>query len=260
MPRPAPDVTLAGMAGANDEELVLPGGFVTQVVRVAGTVRRPVAPAFVRDLLRYLQRRGWPGAPRHLGVDERGREILSYIEGHVAWEKAQPAGVRSAESLIAVARMVRQFHDLTAGSALAGDQEVVCHNDLSPKNTVYRDHGQGLRPVAFIDWDIAAPGARVHDLAHVCWQYVGLGPDVTDARQAARLVRLIADAYELPDRTGLVETILWWQDRCWRGIEAAAGAGDPAMVRLRDSGAAAEVRAEYLWTAEHRRALDQALA
>jgi phosphotransferase family enzyme len=248
------------MADATDEELVLPGGFVTQVVRVADTVRRPPAPAYVRDLLRYLERRGWPGAPRHLGLDDRGREILSYVEGHVAWEKAQPAGVRSAESLIGVARLVRQFHDLTAGSELAGDREVVCHNDLSPKNTVYRDLGQGLRPVAFIDWDIAAPGSRVHDVAHVCWQYVGLGPGVTDAGQAARLVRLIADAYELPDRTDLVETILWWQDRCWRGIEAEADAGDPAMTRLRDQGAAAEVRAAQQWTAEHRRALDQALS
>jgi hypothetical protein len=248
------------MADATDEELVLPGGFVTQVVRVADTVRRPPAPAYVRDLLRYFERRGWPGAPRHLGVDDRGREILSYVEGHVAWEKAQPAGVRSAESLIGVARLVRQFHDLTAGTELAGDREVVCHNDLSPKNTVYRDLGQGLRPVAFIDWDIAAPGSRVHDVAHVCWQYVGLGPGVTDAGQAARLVRLIADAYELPDRTDLVETILWWQDRCWRGIEAAADAGDPAMTRLRDHGAAAEVRAAQQWTAERRRALDQALS
>lgn len=247
------------MADGNDEELVLPGGFVTQVVRVADTVRRPAAPAFVQDLLRYFERRGWPGAPRHLGVDHRGREILTFIEGHVAWAEAQPAGVRSAESLIAVARLVRQFHDLTAGSELAGDQEVVCHNDLSPKNTVYRDLGQGLRPVAFIDWDIAAPGARLHDVAHVCWQYVGLGPDVPDVREAARLVRLIADAYELPDRADLVETVLWWQDRCWRGIEAAADAGEPAMVRLRDRGAAAEVRAAHRWTAENRRALAQAL-
>jgi len=50
--------------------------------------------------------------------------------------------VSSAE----VARLVRQFHDLTAGTPLAGDQEVVYHNDLSPKNTVYRDDREGMRP------------------------------------------------------------------------------------------------------------------
>lgn len=26
---------------------------------------------------------------------------------------------------------------------------------------------------------------------------------------------------------GLLETILWWQDRCWRGIEAKAAAATP---------------------------------
>jgi hypothetical protein len=235
---------------------------VSGVVRVADTVRRsaPAAAGFVRDLLRYLEQRGWSGAPRYRGVDEQGREILTFIDGHVAWEKAQPAAVRSEESLAAVARLVREFHDLTAGSDLAGSQEVVCHNDLSPKNTVYRDLGRGLRPVAFIDWDLAAPGARVHDVAHVCWQYVGLGPDDADVGEVARLVRLVADAYEMADRPGLVETILWWQDRCWRGIEAAADAGEPAMLRLRELGAAAEVRAAYRWTAQHRAAIERALS
>lgn len=38
-----------------------------------------------------------------------------------------------------------------------GLPEVVCHNDLSPKNTVYRDTGGQLLPAAFIDWDIAGP-------------------------------------------------------------------------------------------------------
>jgi Ser/Thr protein kinase RdoA (MazF antagonist) len=239
----------------------LPGGFVNSVVRVADTVRRPAPEAaeFVRDLLRYLERCGWSGAPRYLGVDDQGREVLTFVEGHVAWEATQPADVRSEASLVGVAQLVRQFHDFTAQSGLAGDEEVVCHNDLSPKNTVYRDLGQGLRPAAFIDWDIAAPGARVHDVAHVCWQYVGLGPGVADAADGARLVRVIAEAYGLADRTELIETILWWQDRCWRGIEAAADAGEPAMVRLRQLGAAREVRAAYQWTVEHRHVLEREL-
>jgi Phosphotransferase enzyme family len=252
----------SGSGGSGEEpERPMPGGFVNAVVRIGDTVRRPAPAAqFVRDLLRHFERRGWSEAPRYLGVDGRGREILTFIDGHVAWEAAQSTAVRSEESLVAVAQLVRQFHDLTAGSELAGDQEVVCHNDLSPKNTVYRDLGQGLRPVAFIDWDLAAPGARVHDVAHLCWQYVGLGPGVADVAEAARLVRVIADAYQLSDRARLVETILWWQDRWWRGIEAAAATGDAAMLRLRDRGAARGVRAAYRWTAQHRQVLERALS
>jgi hypothetical protein len=45
---------------------------------------------------------------------------------------------------------------------------------------------------------------------------------------------------------------LWWQDRCWRGILAKAEAGEPAMIGLRDSGAADSVRREFDWVTRHR--------
>ena len=112
--------------------------------------------------------------------------------------------------------------------------------------------------MAFIDWDIAGPGLRVQDVAHVCWQFVPLGPSA-DKVAAGRRVRLVADAYGLENPAGLVETVLWWQDRCWRGIEAAADAGVPAMVRLRESGVVAEVRGAYEWTAARRVGLEKAL-
>jgi hypothetical protein len=244
-------------------EQPLPGGFISDAVRVADTVRKPPPqdPAFVHRLLGHFERHRWAGAPRFLGVDGHGRDVLSFIDGYVPWRQGhQPPQVRSAQSLTAAARLVRQFHDLTAGTDLAGDHEVVCHNDLSLKNTVYRDLGTGLRPVAFIDWDIAAPGRRVHDLAHVCWQYLDLGPAINDPAEAGRLMRVIADAYGLADRSALVDTILWWQERCWRGILTAAQAGQPAMVHLRDLGAADGVRAAHEWTARHRAVLQHALA
>jgi hypothetical protein len=240
---------------------LLPGGFVTHVVRIGDTVRRSPGPnsAFVRRLLTQLERAGWGGAPRFLGVDDLGRDILSFLDGHVAWQASQTADVGSDESLAAAARLVRQFHDLTAGTELAEGAEVVCHNDLSPKNTVYRACGTGLRPVAFIDWDIAAPGLRIHDVAHVCWQYPGLGPAAGDPAQAAQRVRLICDAYGLADRTSVVSTILWWQERCWRGIQAGAAAGEPAMMRLHEAGATAAVREQQRWTERHRAVLAAAL-
>jgi hypothetical protein len=159
----------------------------------------------------------------------------------------------------AVARLLRECHDLTAGTELAGDQEVVCHNDLSPRNTVYRRVTGGWRPVAFLDWDIAGPGKRVPDVAHLCWQFLPLDPRATDVAGTASRLRAVADAYGLADRSTLVPTVLWWQDRCWRGIEARADAGDPAMVRLRETGAAESVRAAHAWVTAHRTTLEHAL-
>lgn len=245
-----------------ESEQPLPGGFVSDAVLAGGTVRKPPPrdPEFVRGLLRHFEEHGWDGAPRFLGTDDRGREVLGFVDGVVPWRpNDEPPSIRSERGLAAVARLVRRFHDLTAGTELAGRHEVVCHNDLSPRNTVYRETGGRLFPVAFIDWDIAGPGERIHDVAHVCWQYVGLGPGVADAAAAGRLVRVIADAYGLADRSALIDTVLWWQDRCWRGIEAAAGAGEPAMVRLRELGTVDVVRAAHDWTRDHRDLLRSAV-
>ena len=235
-------------------EELLSGGFVSAVVRVGDTVRRPAASEYVRRLLILLGDCGWIGAPRWLGVDELRRDVLSYLDGDVPWEPGRHEEVRTEGALVRVAGLVRELHDLTAGTDLAEGGEVVCHNDLSPKNTVYRE---GL-PVAFLDWDIAGPGRRVEDVAHVCWQFVGLGPGADPDRAAAQ-VRLVADAYGLDERDELVATVLWWQDRCWRGIAEKAAAGEPAMVRLRDGGVVEAVRADHEWTAAHRGTLESAL-
>ncbi|HWA63683.1 MAG TPA: phosphotransferase [Caulobacteraceae bacterium] len=243
------------------QEEPLAGGAVKQVVRVGDTVRRVQDgnSGFVHRLLQHLEARGFAGAPRFLGVDERGREILTYVEGHVDWDR-RDAPRLGATDLAAAARLTRAFHDLTAGTPLAGRDEVVCHNDLSVRNSVFSAPAAPRELVAFIDWDNAAPGRRLHDVAHLAWQFVELGPTHPDAAQAGAHLRLIADAYGLgPERADLVETILWWQDRSWRGIEAGAEAGDAAMQGLRDRGAVSDVRASFAWTREHRVAFEAAV-
>src|SRR5215213_6429774 len=124
---------------------------------------------FVHELLRYLQEVGFDGAPRLLGVDERGREVLSFVEGEVPHDHGgyRPSEVR----LTRVAALIRRFHDITAGSALTADAEIVAHNELGPHNTVFA----GDEPVAFIDWDDAAPGTRLFDLANAIWCFVDVG-------------------------------------------------------------------------------------
>jgi len=71
---------------STSHELPLSGGRLTAgVVRVGDTVRRPTGPhsAFVHALLMHLEAVGFAGAPRLLGMDDQGREILSYLAGWV---------------------------------------------------------------------------------------------------------------------------------------------------------------------------------
>ncbi|MFJ7071878.1 phosphotransferase family protein [Streptomyces sp. NPDC098781] len=240
------------------EERVLGGGAVNQVVRVGTTVRRRPSErsGYVRELLAHFESRGWEGAPRHLGTDQQGREVFGYVEGRVAITPRERAAACTDAGLLRVVQLVRAVHDMTHGTPLAAGLDVVCHNDLAPKNTVYTVEDGDWWPTALIDWDLAAPGERVHDLAHLCWQYLDLGPGVGDVAEAARRIALVLDAYgPCLGGEGIVDVILWWQDRCLRGIEEGAARGEASMLGLRERGAVDDVRNAYAWTAEHRREL-----
>ena len=103
---------------ASQAEIPLAGGDVTEgVVRVADTVRRPVGPhsPLVHALLTHLESIGFEGAPRFLGIDRSGREVLSYIHGEVAG----PPRPRIADEtrLASVGRLVRAYDDAAASFA-----------------------------------------------------------------------------------------------------------------------------------------------
>jgi aminoglycoside phosphotransferase (APT) family kinase protein len=214
----------------------------------------------VHRLLRFLEKRGFEGAPRFLGIDDESREVLSYIEGHVAWAAEQPPGVWSDDSLLDVARLVRRLHDVTAATELAGEQEVVCHGDLSPKNTVYVDAGNGFRPVAFIDWDHARPGLRVDDLVDVLWHYLCPCPRHAGPLLLERM-RAICEAYGLdPDsRPGLIALMYRRMRDVMYGVARKAAQGSVPHQRLMQLGALEGIRAEAGWVAANLQQIQSAI-
>jgi len=98
-----------------DPDLVdqpLGGGNVSAgVVRVGDTVRRPSGPwtGSVDALLRHLERVGFTGAPRALGRDEKGRQVLEYVPGqvHVPPSRLDLAALTRVGQLIRRSRHVR---------------------------------------------------------------------------------------------------------------------------------------------------------
>ena len=136
------------VVGDHGEERLSGGAQTAGVVRVGDTVRYPAHPrsGFVDELLRHLESVGFAGSPRALGYDTQGRQVLSFVEGHVF--HSPPYGLSDAQ-LISATDLIRRYHDATATSSLRGGQEVVCHGDLGPHNMVFR----GERAVAIIDWD-----------------------------------------------------------------------------------------------------------
>lgn len=71
--------------------------------------------------------------------------------------------------------------------------------------------------------------------------------------------RAICDGSGPTDRSALVDTVLWWQDRTWRGIEAAASTGDGPMSRLVQLGVPADIRKAHDWVAANADVLESAL-
>jgi hypothetical protein len=165
------------------------------LVRVGGTIRRPMhnRSAYIQQVLLHLEAVGFHGAPRHLGVDEQGREVLTYIEGEVL-DGAR--AVISDQRLRSAAQLIRAFHDATAGTALAGDEEVVCHGDLGHHNTVFRDE----QAIGLIDWDEGvAPGTRLADFAHAVWCFAGAGEPELPISYQADAVNAMCGAYGWSD-------------------------------------------------------------
>lgn len=173
---------------------------------------------------RAAGRGGFEGAPRHLGVDELGRDVFSYVEGvvHPKWQRWED------EQIAAAGRLLRAFHDASAGSPLADGRETICHHDAGPNNFVFRD---GL-PVALIDFDFAAPGAALDDVAYAAWAWcLSAKPARGSPEGQAGQLRLLVDAYGLdgPDRGRLVGATIarqernvgWWTARLAEdGLEA----------------------------------------
>ena len=153
-------------------------------MRVGDTVRRvggPWTPA-VHALLAYLAARGFAGAPRPLGTDEAGREVLSFLPGEtVGSARPWPGWVYAEDTLVQVARWVRGFHDAVAGYVppagsvwrMGGQWApglIIGHNDAAPYNAAWRDGTLA----GFFDWDMAGPVPAAWDVAFAAFSWVPL--------------------------------------------------------------------------------------
>jgi aminoglycoside phosphotransferase (APT) family kinase protein len=193
------------------EEIPLTRGNVSAgVVRVGATVRRPAGPwtPAVHALLTHLRDLGFRAAPRPLGLDEQGREVLEFVPGTTVWPD-RFAEVGPRDRLARVGRLIRELHDAAAAFTPPPDAvwrvvippeddgggEIIAHHDLAPWNLV--TDGDAW---TFIDWDGAGPGSRLWDLAYAVKAFVPLSADPAWRRpDAAARVRVLADSYGLDE-------------------------------------------------------------
>jgi len=241
-------------------------GNISAVVRVGDTVRRAAGPwtPAVHALLRHLEAHGFDAAPRALGRDQAGREILSYLPGNTAPASLQ--GIDSDDVLSAIARLTRRYHDavanfiapadaawqFTVGAPRVGD--VICHNDIGPWNIVF--DGTCLR--ALIDWDFAAPAPREWDIAYALWRCVPLydGAEFGGPKAQARRIKLFCNTYGLADQRGLLDTIERRQQVLHDTLVEWGQAGVPGFAEMLRDGHADGIRNDIAYLRANRAALE----
>ncbi|WP_028047426.1 aminoglycoside phosphotransferase family protein [Cellulomonas sp. URHE0023] len=224
-----------------DTEIVLPGGNVGGAVRVGDTVRRPTGPwtPAVHELLDFLASAGVEKIPQVLGIDGRGREILTFLPGHVldiGTEAPSPAQTRSAM------RWLRTFHAAVSGFPRESRRwrfaeralepgEIVCHHDTAIYNLAF----DGDELAGVFDWDVAGPGVPLDDVAMYAWNSALLDPHA-DAGEVAGGLRTIADGYGDLDAHALLDHVPVRITSATDRIAEGQRAGDVGMLRLGEVG------------------------
>jgi hypothetical protein len=241
----------AAPAGGGTGGEPLAGGRTTPgVVRIGNAVHRPVRrwTTTVHAVLRHLEQVGFTQAPRVLGFDDQGREVLTWLEGEtVAGARPWPEWTSSDEALTQVGSWLRRLHDATADFVppedavwFAGQRWrpglVIGHHDAAQYNAVWRG-----RLVGFVDWDVAGPSTREFDLAYSALMWVPLlAPGSAwpvasrPVEERHRRLHLLLDAYGYDgDRSALRAAVAARARRNAEVTRRLADGGDPVFQALR---------------------------
>jgi len=253
------------------EEEILSFGTVSSAVKIGDAVHRQTGPwtPTIHALLNFLNEKGFSYAPHVLGMDEQGREILTFLPG-IAASRPWPTNLFETSSLVQAAKMLRQYHDIVEDFQLPDGTEwrggkiqrlpgqTIRHGDIGPWNTLW----QGNSLTGLIDWDFAEPGERVTDLAQMAYYFIPLrGED--GWRQAGfkerpnfnlRLKTLL-EAYGMFSTDEVVDALLGWLAEELRRVNEWGGEGREPWSSFLLRGDDREMLDDIDWIKQNRRSI-----
>lgn len=259
-------------------EEALPGGVANagRVWRVGGHVLRPSNPhsGSVHRFLSALRANGFEGASEPIAIQDDGFERLVFIDGEVPLPP-YPAWAQSDAALRSVTGLLRRFHAASRRFGLEGlawsreladpgGGPIVCHNDVCLENVVFRD---GVA-VGLIDFDFAAPGRTVFDLAQFARMCVPIDDDRSalalgwEAPDRPRRLRLVADAYGLDGdaRGELLQILAESMEHGGEFVRRRVEAGDLNFIQMwKEMGGIERYRRRLRWWEAHRATFVDAL-
>jgi len=253
----------------------LEGGRQGDILRDGNRVYRPAGAwtHTVHALLRYVRQQGFIQVPEPLGIDELGREVVSYLPGDVS-DSTLRDNHRSTATLISAAKLLQHYHQATENFQVSVEQpanwqlaprtpaEVICHGDYAPYNVVYSND----LAVGMIDFDTAHPGPRVWDVAYALYRWVpfscpsNAGVDGTIDQQMER-ARVFCNAYDVndSDRLDLVPVMIDRLQTMINYIVEQAAAGDNKFQDDIEAGHVRVYERDMEYIDQHRKAIHSAL-
>jgi hypothetical protein len=227
------------------EELAGGMGNGGQVFREGDVVVRPSGSSTTGTIavLHSLAETGF-SASIPLNEDSSGRQRFRWIEGDVGVPPF-PAWVMTGDALFSAVQLLRAYHEAVAGLQLPNDLRwsdemadpeggpIICHNDVCPENVVYRDG----HAVALLDFDFAAPGRPLWDLAQMARMWSPLRPPRLVVRGMERLapfdrLGVIGRAYGLrpSERAEFVDIVIESRRHADNFVRRRLAAREPAFV------------------------------
>jgi thiamine kinase-like enzyme len=251
---------------------LLTGGNVSKVYLSGNTVRREVKSNSkqIHALLKHLENKGYDYAPRYHGIDKKGREILSFIEGE-AGNYPLKEYMWSDDVLIGIAKMLRLYHDSVSDFSIDDSWqsidntpqqfEVLCHNDFAIYNIIFKHE----RPIGIIDFDVAGPGPRLWDIAYTLYTCVPLSRfylsetgekvyynSLQHANSIKRRCKLFFDTYGEVFEEDYLEMVLLRLEGLCKTITRKASEGDLAFQKMIDEGHLEHYQNDIKFITEHR--------
>lgn len=118
-------------------------------------------------------------------------------------------GETTIEQLCKFIKIVKQFHDIS--NIFTKSNKVICHNDLSPCNTVFKN----TYPIGIIDWDSCAIGERWEDITYILWLWINIGSHKRNEINIIEQMKTALCIYEADEtiKNDFADKLIWRMDK-----------------------------------------------
>lgn len=237
----------------NEEQTFAHGESGREVVRIGDNVHKTLGDNYEisHRVLKCLEDHRFLYSPRIKGVDDKGREIMTYVDGTPIEADPIPLGVS-----IQAIKILREFHDILSTFEGVSGGQTICHLDYAPWN-VLQNNGQ---IVGIIDFDDLHIGQRIDDLSYAIWTFLDLGDDnqhLTTDRQIEHIIELISAYGADIDLTGFIESLIQNQQRVLKMREEAVSKAVENSDREYQSGKVKLIRNSIDWARRNKKEITQ---